>query len=210
MKKILLISFCCLAFNMTSKAQQYSKGYLDSVKEFFNDWVQDKKPADIHFISEYTPGDSGSFNMNYEINSLMGTKDNYKTYSYKRVYKANGTYESVKNDSLSLSKKEKKMISEQLKKQAANQFNWDKTFFATSAFVKQKYMDSLFMHNHFKTIFTGGIWEFSLPVFLKNKPFCVLFHVYIPCSQGGEQAIELYKKEKGHWVKFGTVVSGDW
>ncbi len=194
------------------RGQELRQGYLDTVKGFFRDWCDANKHTTNHFIADYNPSDSRRFNMKYLIDELTNSTDSRVIYHYKMTGKEDeyGHIEYKKSDSITLTVNEMVSIAEKLTRQNRDNFKFDSDFFPEHKFAENKYLDLLFQKRKFRDSFPGGIRSFSLPIFIYDGQFAAVFHVYMPCQQGGSQLIELYKREDGHWGQFGFLAGGDW
>lgn len=135
-----------------------------------------------------------------------------KVYHYENTKMKNdhGFDRYVIDDSVTLRTKEKEFIGKNLTEQMSLNFEWTDEYFPEDTIVPNKYQDSVFTNYNFSKQYPKGIWAFSLPIFLKEKPLCILTHVYVSGVQGGHHAIALYRYRNGHWEYFGDLEGGAW
>jgi hypothetical protein len=178
---------------MTLKAQQYSKGYLDSVKEFYRQWSEKER---IYPVFKIVDNASDSFGIKialYEIRQRI--KDGELVFH---------SFKQENSDSVVLSSKEVNYALWKIK--GSQYFSWPTDFFPNAEIYHNNVFTSL-SYDTSNQPRTKKVYCFlSLPVFLKNGKFCLLFQLYYCGSDCGNEDITLYKNEKGYWRRYGAVM----
>ena len=194
MRKLLLVGVCCLAFNMTLRAQQYSKGYLDSVKEFYRQWSEKERIYPVFKIVDNTTDSLGVKIALHEIRQCIKQG--------KLIFHS---FKQDNSDSVVLSSKEVNYALRKIK--TSQYFSWPTDFFPSAEIIHNHVFNSPSFDtlNYDRT--KKGYWFLSLPVFLKkNGKFCLLFQLYYCGSDCGIEDITLYKNENGYWRGYGAIM----
>jgi hypothetical protein len=141
MHRFLILVILCFAAFIGLKAQELRQGYLDSVKGFFRsksliDWIQkaEFKNRIIHPAILIHPTDS---TITEESSKNLFENNKYsKIYHWEaRVSKITKDTFFYKNDSLILTKQEKKEIVNIFLNSQAAQFNWSTEYFPGASFI---------------------------------------------------------------------------
>ena len=235
MRKLLLVGVCCLAFNMTLRAQQYSKGYLDSVKSFCLEYFSIKKIPVNSLLLDNSSND-------VQLKDDLGLKQ-HQLWSSKTKRNPNGGFR-LRIDSIMFTEKETNYIISRILDE--NPFRWSNEYFPKMKIVKQKGIDSLnrindklrnevgslntaMQHDPMtqrqtdslqkvvveknnarmdRDFFKQGYWIISLPVFLRNSTYAVIYYRHMSGDHSGSEELSVYKNNKGKWEYFGSIVGG--
>jgi len=169
---------------MTSKAQQYSKGYLDSVKEFYRQWSENTERFTNPVI-------------------LNNTSDPAIVGRYlSRIKPKKLIIRDGKSDSLIITKKELSYVLQRIKE--SEKFTWDDNFFKGSKIIDTAEL-SLMKVGCLRENKCAIQWVFSLPAFLRNNTYAVIYSEWFTFKGSGEGALIFFKNENGKWSKVGKA-----
>jgi hypothetical protein len=195
-KVLMLIAFSFISFLNGLEAQPYSKGYLDSTKEFLKMWVE-RQPDFVYTVMDNTTDSTWIDFSIGELNSGSFLSANFPVIKYR-----NG----LAIDSIALNESEKKSVLENLKKSKC--FRWTREFFPNSAIVSADHY-----YGELKSTPPGtrrpGISVISLPLFLKNGSVCLLYNLYYCGPDCGYHSLSLYKFDFDEWQSFGIILGGE-
>src|ERR1700721_141066 len=167
-KSFLLLAICLISFAQQLKAQHLSKEYLDSVKDFFKEWVENQ-PDFVYVIIDNTSEPS-------EINFCLHLIDEHASFKnpcivYKR--KSENRY-SDKIDSITMTEIETEFTLQKLQESKTNK--WSKETFPMAEIIDSSKFDSIIYssRNHPNP----GIWSISLPYFFRNGTLAIVYYHY--------------------------------
>lgn len=184
------------SFKTGLKAQEFSKEYLDSVKEFFKDWVENQKDFDNPFIFDNTADtNNNSSLMNFEIKRIKEVFGKHPCKVMEAFIDSSKGNKTSFVDSRILTRREINSIVQKLKK--SNSYKWTSDYFPNATIIERRYNPG-----------KKRCWILSLPVFIKDGTFSVVFY-FERASLEGSTELVLYKKENNHWKRFGLILEGE-
>ncbi len=213
MKKLLLLLFL-IPIVIKADAQELSKAYLDSVKQFFRSKPLDDWMHRGYNTIPFNPHPSIALHPVYLRSSdTTGNHErvqkwcSYSWHSvvYQLTNSTDGTYATY-TDSIVLTEKEKTDIAEQSVLKAGLTFTWSTDYFSEATFPFN-WPDSIFQAS---STLPHGAYHIGLPLFLRNSTICVFYYALIFNGGRGHQDHDVYKKENGGWNYFGSFAGGDW
>lgn len=98
-------------------------------------------------------------------------------------------------------------------------FAWNEALFKRSKLIREDSLRSIFKNpdsyqasKNFYTQYGNGYYSFSKPIFLRNSTLCIFYSYY---SCGGMVAcggynLTIYKRAKGHWVRWLLLAAVDY
>ncbi|MCD6012386.1 MAG: hypothetical protein K0Q79_2248 [Flavipsychrobacter sp.] len=197
--RVLLFFFISL-FSFASEGRQLSSGYRDSVKSFFKSWVENQYdfvftvmdnttlPGLIHYEFTMDTADIRAFKSPFTVRKIVSEK------KYFRI--------EYGKDSINLTQNEVNYDIDKIS--ASGSFRWTKDFFPNAEIVDStRYFNELM--NSIGSRSRPAFWTISLPVFLRNGEYCVLFSLYYCGSMCGHSELSVYKYESGLWQKFSVL-----
>ncbi len=140
----------------------------------------------------------------YRVNAI---KTNLAKRTIKSIWK-----DSLANNSITLSKAERKFIFKQL--DSLHKIVWDTNLFANSIRVSYGLgwgANILKEFNEFKWNIKSGrqIWGFTSPIFIRDNSICLLHILYLCGGTCGHDELCFYKNINGSWKKWIRVTAGD-
>ena len=206
-KLFLLVAIYLVSFAPQSKAQQLSKEYLDSVNDFFKEWVE-KQNDFVYVVTD----NASSYKLRKFFLSQINRNSLFKypciIHKKKIEDKASST-ENYDLDSITLTENEAQSVLEQL--QESRNFTWSQAVFPTAEIIDSSQSDSMIhsISSNLKLMghLNPGIWTIGPPYFFRSGTLALLYYVYDCGNDCGYFSLSVYKKEKGHWQKFGSLIN---
>src|SRR6185437_13658980 len=208
MRKLLLFTTYILIACITNlRGQQLSKGYLDSVQAFYNDWIVNQRDFVYTIIDNTTyPTDIDFCLYRIKFESLLDSPSIVYNLDEKRVHNkvVNDITEkrAYSIDSITLTTDE--ADSALAKLEESKSFSWNKNIFPNAEVIDTT---QFFMRwrNTPNGVPKPGYWALSLPSFFREGSYCLMFYRYYCGQECGYEALIVYNNENGHWERFGTL-----
>lgn len=205
MGKLLLITvFIYFALFDALYAQTYSKGYLDSVKAFYSDWEQHQRDL-VHVINDNT---EDARMLELCVKQMNDREHHCPSFTiHEKIYKHNANYDvtmdrgTLTNDSIVLTQEEIGTLFKTIEHSMS--FKWPKSIFPNAEIVSfQQYQAEMPKLKRPDK----GIWHLSLPYFIRNGHYCIIFYLYYCGWDCGYESLIVYKNNDGKWKKYGTLM----
>jgi hypothetical protein len=199
MLRLIIVIIVCLASCSGAKGQQFSQGYMDSVKGFFKEWTENQSS----FVSMVMD------NTSYIVMSGSGRAKNDSAFKVPYTYFRILSMQSYRKrqygmESITLTESEIEFAQNILK--ASESFKWAKNIFPYADIVDSSQYFSEFRKAALNGTNRGkaksGYWSLSVPAFFRNGQFAILYSLYFCGSDCGHYELTLFKNENNHWQKF--------